>query len=181
MNRPLSGTELKRLHRDRRRSTTGRLALVLDGVQKPYNVGAIVRTSAAFSVDHLWLAGHVPTPSDPKVAKTALGSERYVPWSAHESAAEAIGAAQRDGYRVVGVELAEGARPLHELDLDGDVCLVVGHEDRGLSRDALGACDALGYVPQLGRIGSLNVATATAVALYEARRAAWTSGDAPTP
>ncbi len=69
---------------------------------------------------------------------------------------------------------------MHELDLRGPVCLAVGHEDRGLSKELLGACDELGYVPQLGRIGSLNVGTATAIACYEVRRSAWTASPDPT-
>lgn len=172
--RNLGGTELKRLHRDRRRTTEGRLGLLLDGVSNPFNVGAILRTAAAFSVDHLWLVG-APSPSDAKVQKTALGSQRFVTWTDHEGPEPAVAAARADGYRVVGVELASGAVPLHELDLSGDICLVVGHEDRGLSKVMLAACDAIGYIPQLGRIGSLNVGTATAIACYEARRTAWTS------
>ena len=173
MSRALGSTELKRLHREWRRRTEGRVSLLLDGVQKPYNVGAIVRSAAAFGVDHLWLAGHVPPPNDPKVARTALGSERFVPWTCFDAAGAALDAAHGDGYRIVGIELAEGSTPLHDADLDTDVCLVMGHEDRGLSREAMAGCDQLAYIPQLGRIGSLNVATATAVALYEARRRAW--------
>jgi tRNA (guanosine-2'-O-)-methyltransferase len=173
VTRSLSGTQLKRLHRDWRRRTEGRVALVLDGVGNPFNVGAILRTAAAFSVDHLWLAGHVPDPGDAKVAKTALGSQRFLQIEHVETSAQALAAAAGEGYRTVGIELAEGSLPLHELDLAGDVCLVLGHEDRGLSKEALAGCDALGYVPQLGRIGSLNVGTAAAVALYEVRRRAW--------
>jgi len=172
--RNLGGTELKRLHRDWRRRSEGRLGLLLDGVQNPFNVGAILRTAAAFSVDHLWLVG-APSPTDAKVQKTALGSQRFVTWSDHESPDDAVAAARGAGYRVVGVELASGARPLHELDLSGDVCLAVGHEDRGLSKALLAACDDLGFIPQLGRIGSLNVGTATAIACYEARRSGWGS------
>ena len=174
MTRSLSGTELKRLHRDWRRRTEGRVAVVLDGVQNPFNVGSILRSAAAFSVDKLWLAGHVPPPSDTKVNKTALGSQRFLTWDVVETGAEAIAAARAEGFLVVGVELAEGSEPLHALPLDGDVCLVLGHEERGLSKDALAGCDHLGYVPQLGRIGSLNVGTAAAVAIYEVRRRAWT-------
>jgi tRNA (guanosine-2'-O-)-methyltransferase len=74
---------------------------------------------------------------------------------------------------VVALELADGATALHQLPLTGDVCLVVGHEDRGLSPATLDTCDAVGFVPQLGKIGSLNVATAAAIALYEARRQHW--------
>jgi tRNA (guanosine-2'-O-)-methyltransferase len=180
VTRTLGGTELKRLHRDWRRRTEGKLGLLLDGVQNPFNVGAILRTAAAFSVDHLWLVG-APSPNDTKVQKTALGSQRFCTWTDHETSADAVAAARAAGYRIVGVELAEGASPLHELDLSSPVCLAIGHEDRGLSKELLGSCDALGYIPQLGRIGSLNVSTATAIACYEARRTAWTSGDPPSP
>jgi tRNA (guanosine-2'-O-)-methyltransferase len=173
--RNLGGTELKRLHRDWRRRTEGKLGLLLDGVQNPFNLGAILRTAAAFSVDHLWLVG-APSPTDAKVQKTALGSQRFCTWTDHETSTHAAAAARAAGYRIIGVELADGASPLHELDLSGPVCLAIGHEDRGLSKELLPACDALGYIPQLGRIGSLNVSTATAIACYEARRTAWPSG-----
>ena len=53
------------------------------------------------------------------------------------------------------------------------MCIVVGNESNGLRAETLSLCDAVGYFPLLGRVGSLNVATATAVALYEARRQAW--------
>jgi tRNA (guanosine-2'-O-)-methyltransferase len=172
--RNLSSTELKRLHREWRRRTEGRLALLLDGVQTPYNVGAIVRTAAALRVDHLWLVGPTESPNHPKTQKTALGSQRFLTWDTCEeidAAADAVAAA---GYALVGVELAEGARPLHELDLPADVCLAFGHEDRGLSKACLARCDQVGFVPQLGSIASLNVATAAAIAMYEVRRRAWT-------
>ena len=174
MNRVLQPTELKRLHRHWRRRTGGRVALVLEDVQNPFNVGTILRTAAAWSVEVLWLVGSTAHPDHPKVGKTALGCERYLRWHALPSIEPAVGAAHELGYRVVGVELATDARPLHEADLNADVALVVGHEDRGLTREALAACDEVAYVPLLGRVGSLNVATAVAVAVYEARRRAWT-------
>jgi tRNA (guanosine-2'-O-)-methyltransferase len=173
MARNLGGTELKRLHREWRRRTDARIALVLEQVQSPFNVGAVVRTAAAFAVERMWLVGEVPSPAGAKVGKTAMGTQRYLTWTEAPDIETAVGAARDDGYRVVGLELAEGAEPLHELDLSSDVCLVIGHEDRGLSREALEACDIVGFVPQLGRVGSLNVATAAAIALYEARRQAW--------
>ena len=69
---------------------------------------------------------------------------------------------------------------MHELALPADVCLAVGHEDRGLSKTTLALCDDLVYLPQLGPIGSLNVATAASIAMYEARRQHWTAGTIPT-
>ena len=94
-------------------------------------------------------------------------------WVMRATGGEAVDAARRAGYRVIGVELAHGATPLPELELVGDICLVLGHEDRGLSREVLESCDELSYIPQLGRIGSLNVASAAAIVLYETRRHNW--------
>ena len=169
----LTGTELKRLHREWRRRTEGRLALLLDSVQTPYNVGSILRTAAAYRVDHLWLVGATESPTHAKTQKTALGTQRYLTWTVVESIDDAVAEVHGAGYRLVGIELAEGAVPLHELTLAPDVCLAVGHEDRGLSADCLAACDAIGYLPMLGKIGSLNVATAASMAMYEVRRQEW--------
>jgi tRNA (guanosine-2'-O-)-methyltransferase len=169
----LTGTELKRLHRDWRRRTEGRLALLLDSVQTPYNVGSILRSAAAFRVDHLWLVGATESPHHAKTQKTALGSQRFLTWTVCESIDDAADQVRAAGYRLVGVELATGAVPMHELALATDVCLAVGHEDRGLSKGCLEACDLVAYLPLVGRVGSLNVAQATAVALYEVRRQEW--------
>ena len=169
----IDSTGLKRLHREWRRLGHARLALVLDRVQNPFNLGAIVRTAAAERVDHIYL-GAATAPDAPKVAKTALGTERYITWSSFDDPAAAVEAARADGYRIVGVELAAGARPLHELAFSAPVALVLGHEDHGLSKDTIDLCDEVGFIPQLGRVGSLNVAAAAAIAIYEARRQQWT-------
>jgi tRNA (guanosine-2'-O-)-methyltransferase len=170
----LGSTDLKRLHRSWRQRTDGRVALLLDSVQTPFNVGAIIRTAAALRVEHMWLAGATAEPSHERTRRTALGTERYLSWDVIEDPVKAAEAAKAAGYTVVGIELADAAVPLHETDLDGDVCLALGHEDRGLSAALLGACDAVAFIPQLGRVGSLNVANAAAIAMYEVRRRRWT-------
>ena len=63
--------------------------------------------------------------------------------------------------------------PIFEVDLSGNVCFVIGHEDRGIEPKILTECDATSYIPQLGKIGSLNVAVAASIAMYEIRRQAW--------
>lgn len=173
MTRNLGSTELKRLHRAWRRKAPGRLALLLDSVATPANVGSILRTAAAMRVDDVWVCGQTAGPEVGATKKTALGSERFLTFHEVEEPGAAVRAAQAAGYRVVGIELAEGARAIHEVDLTGAVCLVVGHEERGLTKATLDAVDELAFVPQLGRIGSLNVATAAAIACYEARRQGW--------
>lgn len=179
--RQLDGTGLKRLHRTWRRRTGGRLGLVLDDVEGPFNVGAIIRTAAALRADDVWLAGRTPGPHEAKVGKTALGTDRYLTFHGADTGGAAVDGARAAGYQVVAVELADGAVPLHELDLGDAVCLVLGHEDRGLAPGVLGACDAVAFLPQLGRVGSLNVATAASIACYEVRRRAWAQGTADDP
>jgi len=169
----LGPTELKRLHREWNRRCTRRLALLLDGVSSPFNVGAIARTAAAYRVDHLYLGGGATSPGHSKAGKTALGTDRYLSWTVFERSPDAADAAREDGFAVVGLELADGAVPLHLLDAGPDVCLAIGHEDHGLTSATLAACDAIAFLPQLGRVGSLNVATAAAIGLYELRRKEW--------
>ena len=166
----LSSTELKRLHRSWRKRPLPRLALILDGVAGPFNVGGLVRTAAAYRADAVWTAPPTPPLDDPKVGRTAMGTERFLEWSEAADGPTAVELARTAGYEVVGVELAREAIPAHEADLDGDICLVVGHEDRGLSAATLSACDRVIYLPQLGRVGSLNVGTAGAMAIWEVRR-----------
>jgi tRNA (guanosine-2'-O-)-methyltransferase len=174
--KPLGSTDLKRLHRDWRRRTEVRVALLLDSVQTPFNVGSILRTAAALRVEHVWICGATAAPTHDRTSKTSLGADRFLTFSTVESPADAAAEAKAQGYRVVGIELADEAVPIHEADLGGDLCLAVGHEDRGLSACCLAACDQVAFIPQLGRIGSLNVATATSIALYEARRRGWLIG-----
>jgi tRNA (guanosine-2'-O-)-methyltransferase len=174
--RQLGATDLKRLHRDWARRTSGRVGLLLDGISSPFNMGAIVRTAAAFRVEHMYLTAASVSPAAARAGKTAMGTERYLSWSTFDRGADAADAAREDGYTVVGLELADQAIPLHQLSAGHDVCIALGHEDHGLSTGTLAACDAVTFIPQLGRVGSLNVAAAAAIAVFELRRREW-AGD----
>jgi len=171
--RQLRPTDVKRLNREWRRSTTARLALLLDSVAQPFNVGSIIRSAAAFGTERLWLCGNTSPLTHPSVGKTALGTDRFLGIEVEPDPLVAVKAARAEGFAVVAIELASGALPLHEAPLDGDVCLVLGNEDHGCTAALLGAVDAVAYIPQPSRVGSLNVAAAAAVALAEARRREW--------
>ncbi|MBG0823253.1 TrmH family RNA methyltransferase [Planomonospora sp. ID91781] len=171
--RQLRPTDVKRLNRTWRRNTEGRLALIVESVTGPFNIGSIFRTAAAFGAERIWLAGNATPPTNPKAQKTALGTDRLVAWEEPVPVTEAVRAAKADGFRVVAVELTGDAAPLHEAELTGDVCLVVGSEDHGCSPALLEAADAVCYIPQVGRVGSFNVGVATAIAVAEVRRREW--------
>lgn len=171
--KPLSPTELKRLHRSWRRRTSLRLALILDGVQKPFNVGSVLRSAAAFQVETVWAVAPTPPLDHPAVARTALGSDRFVTWEEVDDGPAAVTQARARGFTTVALELAQGAGPLHQLRAGEAVCLVLGHEDRGVHRTTLAAVDHIAYLPLLGKIGSLNVAHAGTAALHELARQRW--------
>ncbi len=177
MSRQLGPTEVKRLNRDWRRRTEASLCLLLESVSQPFNLGSIVRTAAAFGVEQVWLCGEVADPMHPSARKTALGTARFLTFRHAASPGQAAAEIRAAGLRLVAVELAEDAVPLHEADLSGGVCLALGHEDRGCTAALLAAADQVAYIPQVGRVGSLNVAAATAIALAEARRREWARGD----
>lgn len=179
-NKPLNPTGLKRLHRTWRRQTAGRLALILDGVQNPFNLGTIARHAAAYRVEKAWLVGAPDAFDHPRVHKTAMGTDRFVDWRVVATPDQALREAVEAGFRPVGIELTPSAVPLFALELHTDVALVVGHEERGLSRTSLDRCVAFAFAPQVGKVGSLNVAAATAIALYEARRQEWTTPEPGT-
>src|ERR1700759_10222 len=181
--RQLRPTDVKRLNREWRRRTEGRLALLLDSVSQPFNVGSIVRTAAAFGVESVWQCGNTPDLTLAAVGKTALGTDRFLSAYREPSPVAAAKDATGDGFRVVAVELASGAVPLFDAPLDGDVCLAIGNEDHGCSPALLAAVSSAAYIPQVGRVGSLNVAVATAIALAEARRREWqlSPGGDPVP
>ncbi|GAA1976336.1 TrmH family RNA methyltransferase [Kitasatospora viridis] len=175
----LGGTDLKRLHRTWRRRNENRLAVLLEHVESPFNVGSIVRTAAAMGAESLYLAGRTPDVQIAGVRKVSMGTDRYLSVQRFETFKEAAAKARADGYRLVALELADESVPLPAARLDSDVCLVVGHEDRGVSAEALNSCDAVVFVPQLGKVGSLNVATALAVGCYEVRRQGFDFADQP--
>jgi tRNA (guanosine-2'-O-)-methyltransferase len=169
----LGGTALKRLNRTWRRRATMQVGLLLQDVESPFNVGAIVRSAAVLGVDHLYVVGRSASPATPKAQKLAMGTDRYLQVRGCATIREAVDAAHADGYHVVGLELTDTSAPMHELDLRRDVCVAVGNEARGMSAEMIAACDALAYIPQLGKVGSLNVAAAVTIAAYELRRQEW--------
>lgn len=166
--RPLIGTELKRFVREYRRANPARRDLValLQSVEYPANVGSIFRLADGAGVRELVLTGITPTPPNATIDKVGRFKSLRLPWRYEADPLVAIVGLKRDGYRIVAVELTDDAVPYHQYDYPAKTCLVVGHEDHGVTKATLAACDAAVFIPMYGKGLSLNVHVALAVVLY---------------
>ena len=173
----LDPTGLKRLHRTWRQLPAPRLALICENLNSPYNVGSIARTAAAYRVDHLWLTGSTPGFDQTATQKVALGTDRFIESSAVPTGADAVAQAQAAGYVCIAIELATHSVPLFTLEAElgptTEVCLILGHEGHGINAKTLQLVDRVAYLPLAGKVGSLNVAVAAAIAMAEVRRWCW--------
>jgi len=148
----------------------GAIVLVLDQVTDPQNVGAILRSAAAFGVVGLVLQDRNAPKLSGALAKAAAGAVEQVPVARVVNLSRAIDELSKAGWRTVGLA-GEADRGLHQV-LDGSTptVLVLGSEGEGLRRLVAEHCDELAKIPMPGGFESLNVSAAAAVALYEAAR-----------
>jgi 23S rRNA (guanosine2251-2'-O)-methyltransferase len=145
--------------------------VAVDGVTDPGNLGAIVRSCDGAGADAVVVPRHRAVHVTPTVAKASAGAVEYVPMCLVSGLPTALQQMRDHGIWVVGLDDAAD-RSLFELgDLAREgVCMVLGAEGAGLSRLVRERCDMIVSIPMLGRLSSLNVSTAAALATYEVAR-----------
>lgn len=149
----------------------------LENVRSLYNVGSIFRTSDAVLLSKLYLTGFTPYPPRPEISKTALGAVESVPWAFHKRPLDAVEKIKGQGIKFVVLEQTRESVPIWELQPDVfPVCIAVGNEIGGITKDVLDAADMAVDIPMLGVKHSLNVAVAYGIAVYRLFEAFSVSG-----
>ena len=142
------------------------LLVMLDGLEDPHNLGAILRTCDAVGVDGVIIGKHRSVGLTSTVAKVSTGAIEHVKVAQVTNLRQALDELKEQGYWVVGTDAHE-AIDYRDFACDMPLVLVIGSEGKGISRIVLDACDYKVALPMVGHVNSLNASVATAVLLYQ--------------
>ena len=145
------------------------LIVVLDGVEDPHNLGAVMRTAEACKASGIVVPERHSAPLTPTVVKASAGATAYIPVVRVKNLVSAIDEMKERGLWIVGID-PSGTQNWTDFDYKGSTALVLGGEHRGLRRLVREHCDVLVRIPMLGQIASLNISVAAGVVLYEVIR-----------
>lgn len=146
------------------------VTVVVDSIRSAFNLGGVLRTAECFGVSEALLCGYTPLPTQPQVARAALGAEQLVPWRQVENILEALKQLKSGGIRCVALETVTEAASVTAFEWTFPCALVLGNERFGLNHNVVAHCDAVVRIPLFGRKNSLNVVSAMAIALHAIRQ-----------
>lgn len=145
------------------------MALFLDGVEDPHNLGAIMRTAWLTGVDAVFAPDDRAVGLTATVHKVACGGVEHVPFERQNQFSHSVEDLKKQGYWVFGLS-HKAKKSVYELKLPEKVVWMIGAEDKGLRVSSEKLCDELVYIPQKSGEASYNASVATAIALAETMR-----------
>lgn len=145
------------------------LLILLDGIEDPHNLGAILRTADAVGADGVLLPRHHSVPLNATVAKTSAGAIEYVPVARIGNIAQTLKELKDKGFWVYGADM-DGDCDYDKANFTGPVVLIIGSEGHGIARLTRENCDTIVSLPMVGQINSLNASVAGAILMYEVSR-----------
>lgn len=146
------------------------LIIMLDGLEDPHNLGAIVRTAEISGCDGVIIPKNRSVEVNSTVAKVSCGAIENVKVVQVVNLVQTINYLKKQGYWIVGTDAADKSVNYWEADYKMKVCLIIGSEGRGISRLVRESCDFLVKIPMWGKINSLNASVSTGIVIYEIRR-----------
>lgn len=142
--------------------------VVCDNIRSIFNVGAIFRTSDGAFIEKLFLTGYTPYPPRKEIEKVALGSTESVQWEYHKDPVEVVKELKAKKIKIAVLEITDKKNLIWNIDKeDFPVCLVLGNEVSGVSKEIIELADTSFEIPMLGMKQSLNVSVAYGIAVYE--------------
>ena len=145
------------------------LILILDEIQDPHNVGAILRSAECSGVNGIILTKHNSATITSTVTKTSAGATEHLKICQVNNLSQIIDELKEKGFWIVGSSL-ENAKNYTEVDYKIPIALIVGNEEKGIRKLTASKCDFLVKIPMSGKIQSLNVSVATGILLFEILR-----------
>lgn len=145
------------------------LILILDEIQDPHNVGAILRSAECSGVNGVILTKHNSATITSTVTKVSAGATEHLKICQVNNLSQTIDELKAKGFWIVGSSL-ENAKNYTEVDYKIPIALIVGNEEKGIRKLTASKCDFLVKIPMIGKIQSLNVSVATGILLFEILR-----------
>ena len=142
--------------------------VLLDEIQDPHNLGAIIRSAECAGAQAVIIPQHNSAGLTPAAGRASAGAIEHIPVCRVPNLVAAIDRLKERGMWVVGADM-EG-KPVYEVDLKGPIAVVIGSEEHGIRRLVREKCDYIASLPLLGKVASLNASVAAGVLLYEAVR-----------
>jgi tRNA G18 (ribose-2'-O)-methylase SpoU len=142
--------------------------VALDNLRSTLNVGSIFRTADGAGVSHVYCCGTTPTPKHPKIEKSGLGAEGFIPWTYCRNTLDLVQGQKQAGFRIVCLEATGSSSSIFSWQAVNveKLLLVMGNEVSGIDPAILAAADEVLAIPMVGKKTSLNVAVAFGIAAY---------------
>ncbi|NSL88120.1 RNA methyltransferase [Chitinophaga sp. Mgbs1] len=146
------------------------LTVVLEDVQDPHNVAAVLRTCDAVGIQDIYIISTMAPRRKRWGHRSSSSAERWLTLHQFDSQASCVEALRKKYDKILTTHLSADAVSLHDIDFTGSVALVFGNEQNGVSETMRNLADGNFIIPQMGIIRSLNISVACAVSIYEAMR-----------
>ena len=166
---PTRYTDVKTIIKGARHGDRSALLIMLDEIQDPRNLGAVIRTADAVEADGIIIPKRKAAGVTTAAHKASAGSSAYMPISQVTNLVRTIETLKASGVWVIGSD-GDAPMPYTQADFTAPLCLVLGSEAEGLRRLVKEKCDLLVHLPMFGHVPSLNVSVAAGVLLYEVIR-----------
>lgn len=143
--------------------------VLLDGIQDPFNFGAILRSAEVLGASAAFVGGDQQCRVTAQVVRSSAGAVLHLPLARGDAAGPIARSLQSRGFQLCGAS-EKAAQSPSEIDFRRPTCLVIGNEGRGISPELLALCEYTVAIPQTGQVGSLNAAVAAGILCYEIGR-----------